>query len=600
MSIRPTGRSLPTAPVSFVSGRVAAGGSTAAGKSPSSAILYAEARSMAPPPNGNLCNYSLFRCHGERISGFQFCVRHILSDKSAPFRPCTFTPDLQNQTKCGKPAPFYGRVDSYCAEHSKSIQSTRNQLNKKRKSVETILLDSLIHYKKQRVSPDTGTSSSAVDPFNLREEKENEGLGLLAIEHGSSQEDTGDCMISDTWRGEGDSDGDSADSEAEDCLQHAGVYTAEEVMRTMKDKLVKLQKLYIDQFQRIVHKMRESRRVYLAQLKAEKEAGLTNIFNQPKEPHEYERLKAMSHYYSPAGREALLAERHRERRLAALPGSKPPTFPRCQHTLTTTTKCSAQCVPMAKFCFKHILEEQGQVLYKPCGVVTPADGPCETPVPALFNNSTCVYHSKMPPPSSPPKDKKPEPANGQADSDKQKGKSTKNKDKKHGKSGKMKQAKSEELASKAGKDDINEENEIVVGKLAEDRITLSPIKEENLDDELLPAKVEQEKKVTGLKAEQEKEVTGLKAEKEFKMEIDEQSLSKEIKDESSVSSEGLVGRGEVKDEINSAEQTEKELSVARAVKERRRRGEAASSETDEVDSDPDGSEKGDIFSYLFA
>ena len=36
-----------------------------------------------------------------------------------------------------------------------------------------------------------------------------------------------------------------------------------------------------------------------------------------------------------------------------------------------------------------------------------------------------------------------------------------------------------------------------------------------------------------------------------------QSLSKEIKDESSVSSEGLVGRGEVKDEINSAEQTEK-------------------------------------------
>jgi len=206
----------------------------------------------------------------------------------------------------------------------------------------------------------------------------------------------------------------------------------------------------------------------------------------------------------------------------------------------------------------------------------------------------------MPPPSSPPKDKKPEPANGQADSDKQKGKSTKNKDKKHGKSGKMKQAKYEELASKAGKDDINEENEIVVGKLAEDRITLSPIKEENLDDELLPAKVEQEKKVTGLKAEQEKEVTGLKAEKEFKMEIDEQSLSKEIKDESSVSSEGLVGRGEVKDEINSAEQTEKELSVARAVKERRRRGEAASSETDEVDSDPDGGEKGDIFSYLFA
>ena len=43
----------------------------------------------------------------------------------------------------------------------------------------------------------------------------------------------------------------------------------------------------------------------------------------------------------------------------------------------------------------------------------------------------------------------------------------------------MKQAKSEELASKAGKDDINEENEIVVGKLAE------VSRAENLKDLLL-------------------------------------------------------------------------------------------------------------------
>jgi len=541
MSNRPTGRSLPSAPVSFVSsGRVASGGSAAgAGKSPSSAVNYAEARSMAPPPNGNLCNYSLFRCHGERISGFQFCVRHILSDKSAPFRPCTFTQDLQNETKCGKPAPFYGRVDSYCAEHSKSIQSTRNQLNKKRKSVETILLDSLVHYKKQRVSPEPGSSSSsssAIDPFSLREEKENEGLGLLAIEHATSKEETEEVMMADSWRGEGDSDGDSADSEAEDCLQHAGVYTAEEVMRTMKDKLVKLQKLYIDQFQRIVHKMRESRRVYLAQLKAEKEAGLTNIFHQPKEP-EYERLKAMSHYYSPSGREALLAARHRERRLAALPGSKPPTFPRCQHTLTTTTKCSAQCVPMAKFCFKHILEEQGQVLYKPCGVVTPADGPCETPVPALFNNATCVFHSKLPPPSSPPKDKQPGPASGQQEPDKQKGKATKNRDKKLGRSSRMKQQKPEEKTRK--KVDINEENEIVVGKITEGKSALSPIKEEKSGDEMHQTKVEKEEKAN------------LKDEKDIKMETDQQSrVKEEVKEEPSTpSEEGSVQRKQVQDDV---------------------------------------------------
>ncbi len=45
----------------------------------------------------------------------------------------------------------------------------------------------------------------------------------------------------------------------EDCLEHAGAYTGEEVVRTMRDKLLRLQKLYIDQFQRLLIKMRESR-----------------------------------------------------------------------------------------------------------------------------------------------------------------------------------------------------------------------------------------------------------------------------------------------------------------------------------------------------
>lgn len=45
--------------------------------------------------------------------------------------------------------------------------------------------------------------------------------------------------------------------------------------------------------------------------------------------------------------------------------------------------------------------------------------------------------------------------------------------------GKWSNKQSLELASKAA-DDINEENEIVVGKLAEDRITLSPIKKNEM------------------------------------------------------------------------------------------------------------------------
>ena len=39
-------------------------------------------------------------------------------------------------------------------------------------------------------------------------------------------------MIANTWTGgEGESEGESVDSEGEDSLQHAGVYTVEEVRR---------------------------------------------------------------------------------------------------------------------------------------------------------------------------------------------------------------------------------------------------------------------------------------------------------------------------------------------------------------------------------
>lgn len=51
---------------------------------------------------------------------------------------------------------------------------------------------------------------------------------------------------------------------------------------------------------------------------------------------------------------------------------------------------------MSRFCPKHILEQPNQVLFRACGVTTDvSDGPCETPVPALFPHSTCVFHTRL-------------------------------------------------------------------------------------------------------------------------------------------------------------------------------------------------------------
>ena len=51
--------------------------------------------------------------------------------------------------------------------------------------------------------------------------------------------------VENTWLGDSDSDDDSVDSEMENPLKHAGAYSAEEVIRIMRDKLIRLQKLYI-------------------------------------------------------------------------------------------------------------------------------------------------------------------------------------------------------------------------------------------------------------------------------------------------------------------------------------------------------------------
>ena len=54
--------------------------------------------------------------------------------------------------------------------------------------------------------------------------------------------------------------------------RHAGVYSAEEVALIMRDKLIRLQSLYIDQFKRLQHVMREKRRKYLHTRKYERNA----------------------------------------------------------------------------------------------------------------------------------------------------------------------------------------------------------------------------------------------------------------------------------------------------------------------------------------
>ena len=170
----------------------------------------------------------------------------------------------------------------------------------------------------------------------------------------------------------------------------------------MRDKLIRLQKLYIDQFQRLHYLLREERRRYRIGLRREKEEQLLSIHTQPKDtPDEqaaYDKLKSLMHYNKPQGLEAVMHAQLMEKRIRASEGSsfKPTAASKCTFNLTTSTKCGDICVPMSKYCFKHILEDPNQILYRACEFVTEADGPCETPIPDVLDGSTCLYHTQVP------------------------------------------------------------------------------------------------------------------------------------------------------------------------------------------------------------
>lgn len=58
-------------------------------------------------------------------------------------------------------------------------------------------------------------------------------------------------------------------------FRHANVYTAEEITIVTREKLIKLQSLYIEQYKHLQHLLKEQRRKYLYALRREKETCCT-------------------------------------------------------------------------------------------------------------------------------------------------------------------------------------------------------------------------------------------------------------------------------------------------------------------------------------
>ncbi|XP_022532803.2 KAT8 regulatory NSL complex subunit 2 [Astyanax mexicanus] len=341
------------------------------------------------------CAYTQRTCSQPRLEGWEFCIKHILEDKSAPYRQCSYVSN-KNGKRCPSAAPKPEKKDgvTFCAEHARrNAMALQAQMRKSSSGPSPeVLLSQLSGYNR-------------AESGSLGLDGRSEASRILD-EDSWSEEEQDPVVLDLMWRGDPDSEADSIDSDHEDPLKHAGVYTAEEVALITREKLIRLQSLYIDQFKRLQHLLKEKKRRYLHSRKVEHETIGTSLLTGPeglsmKERENLRKLKALRRYRRRYGVEALLHRQLRERRQAITEGASPQTHPvrqsqRCI-SFVEGTRCSNQCLPMTRHCVSHIYQDSSQVLFKMCPGLK--DIPCDRPVHmGQSEEPRCPLHLSLPPP----------------------------------------------------------------------------------------------------------------------------------------------------------------------------------------------------------
>ncbi|XP_071943507.1 INO80 complex subunit D-like [Antedon mediterranea] len=80
--------------------------------------------------NKPLCSYSNKLCKQRRLKGFAFCIRHVLEDKSAPFKQCEFVAKYNN-LRCTNPIPE-DQERKYCNSHMQVLGLVPKRIKQKK------------------------------------------------------------------------------------------------------------------------------------------------------------------------------------------------------------------------------------------------------------------------------------------------------------------------------------------------------------------------------------------------------------------------------------------------------------------------------------
>jgi len=331
-----------------------------------------------PDRASNLCCYSQRVCHLEKLKGFDFCHKHILEDKASPFKPCDFVAK-SNGRRCPNPAPkLPDKGKSFCIIHTRKAELRRAvEERRKRRHHEG---DGEENYdgdkeKRRRTSSSNSQKSDKQDGHSSDEEAGGSGDDYLKVDS--------------AWHGDIDSDADSVDSEEEDPLKHAGVWTVEETTRMCRDKMIRLRSLYIAQFKRLQHVLKERKRKYCQAIQAEEEEETGECHLTPTQL-----LGRKSQNERPCT-ETLLRKQSKEKKQGITSRQQNVSTLRCTYS-PGGNRCTEKVLPLTKHCIKHITHDPNQLLFQRCTFPSKGDGQCERNVAKIFNHSTCRLHVELP------------------------------------------------------------------------------------------------------------------------------------------------------------------------------------------------------------
>lgn len=360
------------------------------------------------------CAYLHKICLNNRLEGHKYCIDHIMNDKTAPYRQCTFVHPVTGR-RCSRAAHKVDRRASPLCHYHRSLVGPKLQLSDLK--LEDNLLDDLAHHapiydpeEPKKASTNTFWTPKG-DGSAVPSEKLCKTLARYNLQRQS--EDTNQVELPSieeiaARHNNADSDTESVDNNP-DHLKHASVFTEEELTRTLRDKMIKLRRLYIEQYGHIQYILKEKRLKYIQAQRAEDDLfGESYSFRNNYDSPDYQKLRAMLRYHKTFGPESLLQDQAKKRKL-----SRPPTIGPHAHPHPTSTQatnvttgdqvtkevcifsktpqgCDQPCIPLSAYCKQHILYDSKQVLFRPCAGGMP---PCLAPVVSFTRKNKCWLHT---------------------------------------------------------------------------------------------------------------------------------------------------------------------------------------------------------------